>query len=209
MLPTEEETLPLNEAAMHEIENKFQPKLCMYRLKNYFAVKNFRMPANSVQGLNPRMQQIARALRAALLDDPEITSELLTILRGYDDEKRIERALEPEWLVGEALFRFCHFGMTYGRLVPDITVGRIAAQVSRSRMIQGEDFQLGPKEVGIVLKSLGRTVRLGGWGRGLTETASRSHARRWAAACLITLTIKKIWPPSGNRMTRFNKSSAF
>jgi hypothetical protein len=172
MLPTEEDTLPLNEAAMHEIENEFQAKLLTYRLKNYFAVKNFRTPPNSLLGLSPRMQQIARALRAALLDDPEITSELLTILRGYDDETRIERSLEPEWLFAEDLFRLCHRGTTYGRLVPDFTVGWIAAHVNASVKMQSEGLRFTAKEAGLVLKSLGlRTVRLGSWGRGFMLTS--------------------------------------
>jgi hypothetical protein len=168
MLPTEEDTLPLDEAAMREIEYELQPKLCMYRLKKYFAVKNFRMPPNSLRDLSPRMKQLARALSAAFLGDPEITSELLAILGRYDDEIRIERSLEPEWLVVETLFDLCHEGMGRGHLVSDILVGGVAAQVNQCLENHSEDVRLSAKKVGLVLRSLGLpTVRLGRLGRGL------------------------------------------
>ena len=71
----------------------------------------------SCRGVSPRAQQIARALAQPLLGDAELTSELLLIVRAYDEEAQIERSLEPEWLVEEALFDLCHEGMEKGALV--------------------------------------------------------------------------------------------
>jgi hypothetical protein len=168
LLPTEEDTMPLDDVAMQQVENEIQPKLCMYRLKNYSAVKNFRVPPNALQGLSGRMKQIARALFAPLLGDEERTSELLAILGEYEDEFRIERALEPEWLVAEALFELCHEGMETDRLVAEILVGGIAYEVNHKLEKHGEDLRLSPKKVGLVLRSLGlHTVKLGRMGRGL------------------------------------------
>jgi hypothetical protein len=168
LLPTEEDTLPLDDAAMRQLENEFQPKLCMFRLKSYSAVKNFRVPPNALQGLSGRMKQIARALFAPLLGDEERTSELLAVLGEFDDEFRIERTLEPEWLVGETLFDLCHEGMETDRLVCEILVGGIAYYVNHKLETHGEDLRLTPKKVGLVLRSLGiHTVKLGRMGRGL------------------------------------------
>jgi hypothetical protein len=142
------------------------------RLNNYAAVKNHCVSPMDLKGLSPRVKQIARALTAPLLGDPESTSTLLTILGELDGEARIERSLEPEWLVAETLLDVCHEGMENGRTVSEILVGGVAAQVNQKLEAQGEDIRLGAKEVGLVLKSLGvRTVRLGRMGRGLNFTS--------------------------------------
>ena len=56
MLPTETETLPLDHAAMQELEKKFQPRLCMMRLNNYAAVKKSLRLANGLEGAEPSGQ---------------------------------------------------------------------------------------------------------------------------------------------------------
>ena len=153
---------------MQELEKKFQPRLCMMRLNNRAAVKNHYLSPMNLEGLSPRVKQIARAFTAPLLGDAESTSKLLTILREHDEEARIERSLEPEWLVTEALLTVCHEGMENGRLVSEILVAGIDKEVKKRLKAQGEDIKLGARKVGGVLKSLGlRTVPLGRLGRGL------------------------------------------
>jgi hypothetical protein len=172
MLPTEAETLDLDAAAMQELEEKFQPRLCMMRLSNYAAVKNQRVPPKDLEGMSPRIKQIARALTAPFLGSAANTSTLLRILRDQDDDARIERSLEPEWLVAEALFALCHEGMESGRRIAEILVGGVAAEVNQTLQIRGEDIRYGAKKVGLVLKSLGvRTALLGRMGRGLKLTS--------------------------------------
>jgi len=172
MLPTETETLPLDDAAMQELEKKFQPRLCMMRLNNYAAVKNRCVSPMDLKGLSPRVKQLARALTAPLLGDAESTSTVLKILGERDDEARIERSLEPEWLVAEALFSACHEGMEKGYLVSEILVGGVAAEINQRLQTRNEDIRLKAKKVGLVLKSLGlRTVSLGRLGRGLQLTS--------------------------------------
>jgi hypothetical protein len=175
MLPTKEDTPPLDTAAMKRLEEEFQPKLFMFRLQNHAAVKNFSNLPNAFDGLSPRMRQIARAFAAPFLGDAGITSELLQSLEGYDYEGSIERALEPEWLVAEGLMVVCHdgIGIGSGRIssVSDILVGGLATRVNQSLADQFEGLRLGAKKVGMVLKGLGLpTTRLGRSGRGLTLT---------------------------------------
>jgi hypothetical protein len=171
MLPTDTETLRLDQAAIQELEKKFQPRLCMLRLKTYAAVKNHCVSPKDMRGLSPRVKQIGWALSAPLLGAAEYSSMLSKILREHDDEARIERSLEPEWLVAETLLAVCHEGIERDRLVSEILVGGVAAQINQRLKTQGEDIRLGAKKAGLVLKSLGvRTTRLGRMGRGLKLT---------------------------------------
>jgi hypothetical protein len=173
LLPTDDDLLPLDEAAMQQIAKQYQAKLLMFRLKNHMAVKKFRLPPNALQGLSPRTKQIARALTAPLLGDPASTAELLAIVGERDEEARIERSLEPEWLVAECLFSLVHEGLERGHLVSEILVGGVAASVNRELENQGEDLRLRARGAGTVLKTLGlRTDKLGRLGRGLKLTSS-------------------------------------
>jgi hypothetical protein len=157
---------------MQELENKFQPQLCMLRLNNYTAVRNFRVSGTNLEGLSPRFKQIAQALIAPLLGDAESTSTLLKILRQRNEESWVERSLEPEWLVAEALFAVCHEQTEEGGIVSEILVGGVASHVNERLDAQGEDIRIGAKKAGLVLKSLGlRTRPLGRLGRGLQFTS--------------------------------------
>ena len=110
LLPTTGDTPPLDEATLQKVEQEFQRKLCMFRLQNHAAVKNFSNLPNTFNGLSPRMRQIARALVSPLLGVESYTSEFLEVLEDYDNEARIDRSLEPEWLVAEVLMAVCHDG---------------------------------------------------------------------------------------------------
>jgi hypothetical protein len=175
LLPTKCDTPPLDEPTLQKVEQEFQRKLCMFRLQNHVAVKNFSNSPNVFDGLSPRIRQIARALAAPFLGDAGMTSELLQSLEGYDYEGSIERSLEPEWLVAEGLMVVCHEGIGNGRgrisSVSEILVGGLAARVNQGLADQFEDLRLGAKKVGMVLRGLGLpTTRLGRSGRGLTLT---------------------------------------
>jgi hypothetical protein len=173
LLPADDDLLPLDEAAMQQIAREYQAMLLTFRLKNHLAVKNFRMPPNALQGLSGRTKQIARALTAPLLGDPESTEKVLAILVEYDEESLIERSLEPEWLVAESLFDLVHEGLDTGRVASEILMGGVAAHVNKKLADHGEDFRLKARRAGQVVKGLGlRTKRLGRWGRGLSLTSS-------------------------------------
>lgn len=173
LLPTEVDTLPLDEESRQRIANEFQSKLLMFRLKNYSPVRNFYVQANSLQGLSPRAKQVARALTAPLLGHTELTRQLLAILRDSDDDLRIERALEPEWLVAEALFDLCHEVLGGERVISDVLVGGVAGRVNERLKFRGEDIRLSAKKTGLSLRCLGlRPERLGRMGRGFNITTS-------------------------------------
>jgi len=175
LLPTQENLLPLDEVAKELIAGEFQRKLLMFRLRNHSSVKKFRLPFENLKDLTPRIRDLAQGLAAPLLGDAELQSRLVAILREYDREAAIERSLEPEWLVAEALFKMCHYDCeTSDRDSGSILlVGKLAEYVNDFLAFRGETMRLSARSAGAVLKSLGiRTRRLGNLGRGLTFTSS-------------------------------------
>ena len=168
MLPTQRELLPLDRSNVATIAKEFQPRLLMYRLINYMNVKNSQVPFEKVRHLTPRMRDLVQGLTAPLLGQPTIEDKLIAILGEFDLDARIERSLEPEWLVVEALFASWH-----KHIGSYFLVGGLCAQINSSLEFRGEDFRLKARSVGGVLKSLGlRTRKLGNLGRGLTSTSA-------------------------------------
>jgi hypothetical protein len=140
----------------------------MFRLKNHSRVKSFQIQPLLLEGLSPRMKDLACALAAPLCGNGEYTEKLLAILREHDRDAAIERCLEPEWLVVEALFRLCHQGMANDRMISEATVGGVASHINRMLNDRGEDLKFKARKIGVTLNSLGiKTKSLGNIGRGL------------------------------------------
>ena len=163
MLPSRKETQTLDDIAMRQIAQQFQPELLMFRFTNYSSVKNFRLPSSALQDFTSRLKQVALALVASIRGDADSEAIVLSALRERDRAAKIERALEPEWLTEENLFRLIHEGPIHS-----ILVGGIAASINEKLKFRGEDFRISARKVGSVLKSLGlKTETLGSLGRGL------------------------------------------
>jgi len=172
MFPTPKNLMPLDQAAIERIADQFQPRLLMFRLKNHSRVESFQIQSVLLESLSPRMKDLARALAAPLCGNKEYTETLLAILREHDRDAAIERCLEPEWLVVEALFRLCHKGMADDRLISEMTVGWVADHINGMLEFRGEDLKFTARKVGATLKSLGiKTQLLGNIGRGLRFTS--------------------------------------
>ena len=174
MLPSEADICTLDEATLRRISSEFQARLLTFRLTHHSAIKNFSGSPNIFPGLLPRTQQIARALAAPLWRDAETVSTLLRFLQGRDEEARVGRAMEPEWLVGEALFEICHqgIGTNSNWSLSEFLVGGVASRVSEKLKNHGENVRVGAKKVGLVMRALGlRTEKLGRLGRGLKLTS--------------------------------------
>lgn len=173
LLPSDEDLARLDEAAMAELAEEFQSRLLMFRLKHFEAVKAFRLPSGSMQGLTGRMKQIAQALTAPLLGNAEVTQTLLDILREHDQSVRIDRSHEPEWMVAGALFELCHKTFEDADVRPEIFVGTIADFVNEVLRERGERVRFTARKTGEILKSIGlRTECLGRRGRGLRFSSS-------------------------------------
>src|ERR1700719_4343851 len=93
MLPSGNETQPLDDVAMRQIADRFQPELLMLRFANYSRVKGFRLPSCTLQDFTPRMKQVALALVAPIQGHRENESIVLSKLRERDRDAQTERSL--------------------------------------------------------------------------------------------------------------------
>jgi hypothetical protein len=135
-----------------------------YRLKYYSQVISRNHP--QVAEFTPRVRDLALALAAPVLEDPQLEAQLFGDLAAQDREAKLARHSEPEWAVTTALYLECH--ITKGTL----TVGSLAGAVSDLLIGNDETYQLSPRAVGSVLRSLGlNTEKLGNQGRGLRLTS--------------------------------------
>jgi hypothetical protein len=173
LLPDDEDRERLDEATIQELIFENQSQLLMCRLKYFEAVKNYCLPPGELHGLCPRTKQIARALVAPLLGNPETSQTVLNSLREHDEAVRIDRSLEPEWMVAGALFELCHETLEDAEVRPEIFVGTIADLLNDALRLQGERFRFTARKTGDILKSIGfQTQYLSRRGRGIRFSSS-------------------------------------
>jgi len=160
--PSNRDLPPLDEASLSEMADQLQPRLFAFRLRNYNRVGSPELAAN---GLSPRMKDIARALAIPLLGDTELESRVIEMLRAQDAHAKLKRGADPEWVVATALYGCSHRAANYW------TVKEIADETYDVLEGYGETYDLAPRKVGDILRSLGfRTEKLGNQGRGLRVT---------------------------------------
>lgn len=169
MVPTRKNLQPLDELTVERFAADFQPRLLMFRLRNY---REFCSDLGEISSFNPRMRDLLRALLSPLRgfkDTPNTKKALNSLVEALNDQERqafVERAHEPEALVIAALFWCCHQPETSA-----VFVGQIASSVNTCRKRIGEEADLKPRAVGSILKSLGLTTdKLDSFGRGLRLT---------------------------------------
>jgi hypothetical protein len=183
MSPSSRQMPLLDDQALDKISAEFQPHLLWFRLHNFFRSAVSEVP--SVQDLTPRMRDLARALAVPFLGDVDLGAELVSLLSEQDSKIRINRMLEPEWLVAAAVFYYCHWSSLYDRLPAPknrVTAGDVAAKANAILQEYGESFSLTPKRVGSLLSALRFEKKpLGSRGIGIELTmATRAHCHRVA-----------------------------
>ena len=160
--PSNRDLPPLDEASLREIADQLQSRLLAFRLRNYNVVGSSELAAN---GLSPRMKDIARALSIPLLGDAELESAVIEMLYPQDAHAKLKRGGDPEWVVATALYALSHRAANYW------TVKEITGEVYDVLGGYGETYDLAPRKVGDILRSLGfLTEKLGNQGRGLRVT---------------------------------------
>ena len=93
---------------MRSIAEQFQSRLLAFRLAHYSTVRDFQFESEALDMMTPRARQLARVLAAPLVDVPETQADLIAVLQEQDSDMQVERSLEPEWVIVEALFAICH-----------------------------------------------------------------------------------------------------
>jgi hypothetical protein len=126
---------------------EFQPRMQAYRQQSYAQVRDSRFDLPELSSAN---RILARVLGAPIVAASEVQAFLGPLLRDYQDAIRAELWLNPRCVVIEAVLSRCHDGKSQRIHVGEIT--RTSNAIFKGR---GETAQLGPKEVGGILRQLG------------------------------------------------------
>jgi hypothetical protein len=126
---------------------EFQPRMQAYRQQNCVQVCDSRFDLPELSSAN---RILARVLGAPIVAAPEVQASLGSLLRDYQDAIRADLWLNPRCVVIEAVLFRCH-----DRKSERIRVGEIARTTNAILKGRGEATQLGPKEVGGILRQLG------------------------------------------------------
>lgn len=166
------EPLPiLDLRAQQQIADEFQPKLLMFRLKNYQQVARSEF---DVAEFAPPVRGLARSLGACVSHEPELQGGIVLLLKELNELVLSERAIDLNAIVVEAMLSFCH-----EEKKESLHVGEITACVNKILEQCGELLEMKPRTVGHKLKALGlSTRRLDASGRGvllLDKVRERIH----------------------------------
>jgi hypothetical protein len=155
-------SLPVLDArAQAQIVEEFQPKLEMFRLKNYALVRESNF---DVAELSPGARDLARCLGGAVASDAELQEQLRAFLKGQDNEPaRADSARELHSVVIEALLSCSHQPQKQR-----VGVAELTTTVNKTLERRGELFVMSPRAVGNILRVLGfSTQRLTAVQRGI------------------------------------------
>lgn len=161
LIPTRRDLPALSEEASHHIAEEFQAKLLMYRIKRYSDIR----PPDlfDVAGLTAPTQCLARSLAACIVDDHNLQSVLVPLLRQQDQEFQVERSSGLESVILEALLFCCHEA---GRST--VRAAELAEITNTVLAKRGEILRISPETVGRRLKLLRFcTEPIGSAGNGL------------------------------------------
>ena len=162
-----------------EMTQLMQNLLLGYRVVNLPEVSKLE---RSAAGFSPDFNAIASALGEAIVDAPDLYSELMLLLATYSDQQIAERLDDLGTLSVGAAFALCHKGKD------QILVGEIAAEVNRILKGRGEKLQHRAEKVGHRLKNAGlHSRRLGAAGNGFVldhTTLARLHEVAAAYGCV-------------------------
>jgi|SRR5579871_577440 len=154
-----------------DVIKDFQNRLLTYRLLNRDQVTTSRF---RVSGFGPEHSAIAEILGAAIAGDPDLQAAIPSLLKGRDEQSRVDHASGLIGVVLRAVLFHCH-----EETDAQVFVREIAATANRMWNEQGEVVKLSNEKMGHLLKNLGLySRRLGSHGRGLVldkSTQIRIH----------------------------------
>jgi hypothetical protein len=148
VLPPTRHYVPLMSSSEAErIAAKYQAKLLHYRILNSAKV---RTPAFDLNQFTIPMQETAHSLAASIVDDDELQSQIVPLLKTLDREIRVDRASLLPAIVLEALLARCH--STTGKYFP---VADLTGDVNTILRGRGEMLEVSPELIGWTLRALG------------------------------------------------------
>ncbi len=178
MSPARRKGGPICPEWLEQVAEELQAMSLGFRLSNYAKVGTSPGFSSSVEHLTPRMRDLAYALAIPLLGNTELEGELVTALKPQDQDEdvRLKRCEEREWLAAEALFAICHEGIR-NRMgwwpVTEVLVGGVAGKMNHGLELRGDSRRFSARAVGATLDVLGiGREKLGSLGLGIELTPS-------------------------------------
>ena len=144
--PSQLQSSALDEQVQSEIANYFQPRLLMYRLKNYGKVCESRV---EVSEFTFAMRQLARSVAMCFPDDAELARYAVQLLRPQDEEVRGQRSRDVNCAIVEILF-----GNIHQRKQRAVKVDELAKDLNALLQSRGELIEYSAAEIGWKLKAL-------------------------------------------------------
>jgi hypothetical protein len=137
--------LQLTELQLSEIAGEIQPRLLMYRLKNFQRVRDF---SASERALNSLRTETVRALAASVMNDPEILRAINPLLKTMEQETTEHHGGEVHVAVIEASWAASHE-------VREIAISKLTGLANALLRCRDETRAYSPSEVGWRLRNLG------------------------------------------------------
>jgi len=147
VLPPTRQYVPLMSSSEAErIAAEYQGKLLHYRILNWAKVTT---PAFDLNQFTVPMRETAHSLAASIVDDDELQSQIVPLLKPLDTEIRVDRASLLPAIVLEVILARCHTAS--GKYFP---VGESTKDVNTVLRGRGETLEVSPEDIGWVLRGL-------------------------------------------------------
>jgi hypothetical protein len=167
LIPVPGQLPPLDRATEENIAEEFQARFMGYFLRNFSRV---RRPSIDVTNLTGPVQDLARSLGAAVVDD-ELQKRIVSLLADEDEEIRADCARSFDSVVVEAGLFFIHQG-GWSKVRAESTAEKVEA-IYKGR---GSDQKVSPESVGWAWRRLGiPSGRINRAGNGIELTVATSR----------------------------------
>jgi hypothetical protein len=168
LIPVAGQLPPLDKAAEENIAEEFQARFMGYLLRNFSRVGS---PSFDVTNLTGPVQNLARSLGAAVVDDDELQERIVSLLGEEDEEIRADCARSFDSVVVEAGLFFIHHG-GLSKVRAESTAEKVEA-IYKGR---GSDRRVSPESVGWAWKRVGiPSGRINRAGNGIELTVATSR----------------------------------
>ena len=153
--PSQLQSSAFDEQVQNEIANHFQPRLLMYRLKNYGKVCESRV---EVSEFTFAMRQLARSVAMCFPEDAELARDAVQLLRPQDEEIRGQRSRDVNCAIVEILLGIIHQRKQPAEKVDRkqraVKVDELAKDLNALLQSRGELIEYSAEEIGWKLKGL-------------------------------------------------------
>jgi hypothetical protein len=164
LVPSDARLPILSQADRHALAARFQPELLGYRVRYIEKVNSARV---NFPCLRREFHALASLLAGCIVDAPELQVEVGALFESQQSRLRAERWLDPRCVVIEAILSRCHRKQQEGDA---LHIGEIAEDAAAIVKGRGEEAELEPRAIGVIVRALGLAPKRDGQGYGLRLT---------------------------------------